>query len=99
VEVNGRRVNEAIERGSGAGDTAVFTCECGHVGCNATVRMTIAEYEAIRSDFDRFFLVPGHEIDGVDAVDERHDGYFVVRKQGEAREVARDADLRTEHTD
>jgi hypothetical protein len=99
IEVNGRRVNEAIERGSGRGETAVFTCECGHVGCNTTVEMTLSDYESVRADFDRFFVVPGHEIEGVDEVVQHRDAYLVVRKVGAAREVARDQDPRAETAD
>jgi len=95
AEINGRRVNEAIERGTSAA-VAVFVCECGNLGCNAQVRISIPSYEAVRTDFDRFFVVPGHEIEEVDRVVERHPGYFVVVKRlREAKEMARDADQRT----
>jgi hypothetical protein len=81
AEVNGRRVNEAIERGTGAARKAVFVCECGNLGCTETVELTIAEYEAVRSSFDRFLVVPGHEIEAVEDVVESHDGYLVVVKR------------------
>jgi hypothetical protein len=58
AEVNGRRVNEAIERGTHAA-AAVFVCECGNLGCNATMELTITAYENVRSGFDRFLVVPG----------------------------------------
>ena len=36
-EINGRRVNEAIERGRlGESDEGSFVCECGRIGCNVT---------------------------------------------------------------
>jgi hypothetical protein len=81
AEVNGRRVNEAIERGTGAAQDAVFVCECGNLGCTDTVELTIAEYEMVRSSFDRFLVIPGHEIESVEDVVERHDGYLVVVKR------------------
>lgn len=93
AEINGRRVNEAIERGSGRSETAVFVCECGYVDCSTTIALTINDYEAVRTDFDRFFLAPGHEIDGVDSVVEHHPGYLVVVKLG------REAKARSEATD
>jgi hypothetical protein len=81
AEINGRRVNEAIERGTESAHEAVFVCECGNLGCTATVELTIAEYELVRSSFDRFLIIPGHEIESVEDVVERHDGYLVVAKR------------------
>ena len=95
-EINGRRVNEAIERGRlGNRSDAAFVCECGRLGCNDTLSLSLPEYEAVRTSFDRFFLVPGHELPPVDKVVERHDGYLVVIKaEGEAREMAAETDPR-----
>ncbi len=81
AEVNGRRVNEAIERGTESASAAVFVCECGNLGCTATVELTIAEYEEVRTGFVRFLVIPGHEIESVEDVVERHDGYLVVAKR------------------
>src|SRR4051812_6047408 len=95
-EINGRRVNEAIERGRlGESPGGSFVCECGRIGCNVTLTLSTEEYEAVRTDFDRFVIVPGHELPPVDKVVERHDGYFVVIKvQDEAREMAKETDPR-----
>ncbi|MDQ2631701.1 MAG: hypothetical protein M3Y75_12140 [Actinomycetota bacterium] len=96
AEINGRRVNEAIERGDGGPGPAVFVCECGHIGCSSTLELEIAEYEEVRTNFDRFLVIPGHEITAVDRVVERRSGYLVVVKPDEgARESAREADERT----
>lgn len=81
AEVNGRRVNEAIERGAKAAAAAVFVCECGNLGCNSTVELTIAAYEKVRSGFDRFLVVPGHELEDIEDVVERHEDYLVVAKR------------------
>jgi hypothetical protein len=81
AETNGRRVNEAIERGTESAREAVFVCECGNLGCTATVELTIPEYEQVRSSFDRFLIIPGHEIESVEDVVERHDNYLVVSKR------------------
>jgi hypothetical protein len=97
AEVNGRRVNEAIERGTEAAQGAVFVCECGNLGCTATVDLTIAEYELVRSSFDRFLVIPGHEIESVEDVVERHDGYLVVvKRDGQAVATAALTDDRDE---
>ena len=96
AEINGRRVNEAIERGEGDSGPAVFVCECGRLGCSSTVELEIAEYEQVRTNFDRFLVLPGHEIEAVDRVVERHPEYLVVIKPDEgAQQRARDADERT----
>lgn len=96
AEINGRRVNEAIERGEGDSGPAVFVCECGHLGCNSVLELEISEYEGVRTDFDRFLVIPGHEIEAVDRVVERHPEYLVVIKPDEgARASAREADERT----
>jgi hypothetical protein len=89
AEVNGRRVNEAIERGTRGRGIAIFVCECGNLGCNATVEMSIDEYEEVRTGFERFLVLPGHEIEEIEDVVERHSSYLVVAKRdGEAAETA-----------
>lgn len=96
AEINGRRVNEAIERGEGNSGPTVFVCECGHLGCSSTLELEVSQYEGVRTNFDRFLVLPGHEIEAVDRVVERHPGYLVVIKPDEeARELAREADERT----
>jgi hypothetical protein len=87
AEVNGRQVNEAIERGTRAAGAAVFVCECGELGCTETVELTISEYEGVRSGFERFLVVPGHEIEEIEDVVERHDGYLVVAKRDDTAVV------------
>ena len=96
AEINGRRVNEAIERGTDD-VRPVFVCECGNLGCQAKVMLSIPAYEAVRQDFDRFLVVPGHEIANVDQVVEEHPGYLVVVKvEPEAKAMAEKADRRSE---
>lgn len=96
AEVNGRRVNEAIERGTETAGAAVFVCECGNLGCNATVEMTIPAYEQVRSGFDRFLVLPGHELPDIERVVERHEDYLVVAKQdGQAVVIAAVTDDRS----
>lgn len=95
AEVNGRQVNEAIERGTKAAGTAVFVCECGNLGCNSTIELTIPAYEAVRSGFNRFLVIPGHELEDIEDVIERHEGYLVVAKRdGQAAALAAATDDR-----
>ena len=99
AEVNGRRVNEAIERGHGTGGDATFICECGRVGCTEKLRLTIEEYEGVRSGFDRFLVAPGHVVEGVETVAEEHDDYLVTVKYGMAADVAEATDPRGDELD
>jgi hypothetical protein len=81
AEINGRRVNEAIERGAQGTGTAVFVCECGNLGCSKTVELTISEYEQVRTGFERFLVAPDHQIDPIEDVVEQHGSYLVVAKR------------------
>jgi hypothetical protein len=90
-EINGRRVNEAIARGRQTGAPATFVCECGRLGCNTTLTLPLEAYEAARAGFESFVLVSGHELSEVERVVDRGDGYVIVVKEGEAAEMAREA--------
>jgi hypothetical protein len=94
TESNGRRVNEAIQRGRRERGHAVFVCECGRIGCSTTLRLTLDEYEKVRTSFDRFLLTDGHETLEIEDVVERHAEYIVVRKRGPGAEVAEVTDPR-----
>jgi hypothetical protein len=77
-------------------DPVPFLCECGEPSCRAILRLRLDEYEAIRRDGRRFFVVAEHEETAAAAghVTERHDDYLVVEKTGRAGEVAEDRDPR-----
>jgi hypothetical protein len=90
-----RVVNERIEQVDKAAEEAKldhketlfeFLCECGDgdagdVGCEAHVEMTIREYEAVRSQDDRFALHPGHEQEAIESVVARNKRFVVVDKK------------------
>jgi hypothetical protein len=62
-----------------------FQCECGrNSGCEGRVLMTLAEYERVRGQRDRFALVPGHESEDIERVVETGDRYVIVDKRDEA---------------
>jgi hypothetical protein len=62
-----------------------FLCECGQdSGCDDRVLMTLDEYERVRSQRDRFAVVPGHESDEIERVVEATDRYVIVDKRDEA---------------
>ena len=89
-EINGRRVNEAIARGRRSGEAPTFVCECGRIGCNTTLTLSLEDYESARTGFDRFVLVSGHELEDLETIVEHGDGYVIVVKEGEAAEMARE---------
>ncbi|HET8622803.1 MAG TPA: hypothetical protein VFM14_04520, partial [Gemmatimonadales bacterium] len=86
-----RSVNEQIAALDEHADWAVpghqfeFRCECGDTGgCDGRVLMTLAEYERVRRQRDRFAVVPGHETNEIEAVVERDERYVIVDKRDEA---------------
>jgi hypothetical protein len=96
-----RSVNERVRElvtptgTAGSDPVASFVCECGSGGCTATVDMTIAAYEHVRSDPTHFFVVTGHETAEVEEVVERHERYDVVRKHPEEARIAIETDPRS----
>jgi hypothetical protein len=65
-------------------DRLDFRCECGRPSCEEYVSMTASEYQHVRSDNDRFAVVPGHEDEEIERVVERSEGYLVVDKRPKA---------------
>ena len=86
-----REVNERIERVAeearlgGEPERFEFLCECGaggdgDIACAGRIEMTVAEYEEIRGQDDRFALLPGHESEELEDVIRRTDRFVVVDK-------------------
>ena len=96
-EAGYRRLNEGIERGHADDPPSRqvgFRCECARLGCNAIVLLSKAEYEAVRSDGRRFFMLDGHEMPEIEDVVERHERYVVVEKREHAGATAETVDPR-----
>jgi hypothetical protein len=72
-----------------------FLCECSHEECKEPVSISIDEYEDIRRESTRFFVVPGHEDLSVERVIERTERYIVIEKIGDAAEEAEELDPRS----
>jgi hypothetical protein len=102
-EVRFRELNESVKR-SNAAHTWVdppvpdWSCECGWENCNEPVRMSIEEYEAVRSVPTRFLVAPddGHVAPDAERVVERHERYWVIEKVGVAAAVSAELDPRSE---
>ncbi len=92
-----RDVNEAIERGLWQGEEnspVAFRCECASLDCDRLVELTPKEYEHVRADARRFFVLRGHEIPDVDTIVEQRERYVVVEKRAAAGEAAEAQDPR-----
>jgi hypothetical protein len=97
-EVVFREVNEGIERGQWPGEPDApvgFRCECGRLGCNLLITLTLPEYESIRSHPRRFVMIRGHELPEVETVVQATAAYVIVEKIGDAGKMARASDPRS----
>jgi hypothetical protein len=81
-----RQLNELSPPEPGMLNT-VF-CECGRLECSERVPVTAAEYDAVRASPTTFLVVPGHEQPEVEHVIETNERFRIVKKEGEAAEVA-----------
>jgi hypothetical protein len=98
-----RTVNRELEHASEeAGGEPVdridVLCECGIDNCEATLDLTIAEYDETHTQPDRFVVAHGHENGLIEQVVTRTERYLVVDKFGDAERVA-EAEERREGTD
>jgi hypothetical protein len=84
-EVN-ERIQEVGERLQVLPDDELldFRCECGRAECENSVSMTSDEIEQVRSENDRFAVLPGHEDPEIERVVERNERYVIVDKLPEA---------------
>ena len=96
-EVTFRDVNEGIEEGRRERDGLVpFVCECGLIGCNAIVQLTLGEYERVRGGSRCFLVAPGHGAP-FDELQRQEDRFEVVRKpDGPLGDIADSRDPRRE---
>jgi hypothetical protein len=96
-EVVFRATNREIaqaDKEAGGGPEAVLEviCECGREGCSGLIRLTVAEYDGVHSESDRFVVLPGHENPEIESVVERRAEYVVVDKFGEAEAIAEESE-------
>lgn len=94
-----RSVNERIEQTAlswGVAEDGVdFLCECEDTDCLERLRLTVEEYESVRAHPAQFVVAPNHESSDIEFVKRMNDRFAVVRKVGEAAEVADYYDPRT----
>ena len=94
-----RLVNERIEKLSPgiAEMTGAFgvVCECAALDCRTQIMVTPKVYEQTRASSHHFIVLPGHQIDDLEAVIADHDTFLVIEKTPqEARQLAERMDPR-----
>ena len=92
-----RNVNEQIEALSSTLSTSTETmrivCECGTRSCTVQFPIRPAEYARVREDATLFLTRPGHDFPETETVVEKHDDYWIVRKNpGVPAAIARATD-------
>lgn len=88
-EVN-ERLEDLAETFQYVAKTATFTCECASLECVKQMEMSLDEYEAVRSDPNRFAVLPGHVYRDVENVLSENDRFVVVAKLGVGDQIARE---------
>ena len=97
-EVRFRALNERLEEQADTwqgreGDLS-FVCECGDEDCTAGIQLSALEYEAVRAIETQFVLLRGHERSEMEDVVDATENWLVVRKRGEAAQLAAGTDPR-----
>jgi hypothetical protein len=70
-----------------------FLCECGDPTCTELVRLSLEQYEHVRTHANWFLLATGHDTQNARPVEE-HDGYVIGEKSGVAGRIAEEEDPR-----
>jgi hypothetical protein len=94
-DINERLRDDLTALQAAPADRFEFVCECGLIDCRETIALTLAEFEAVRRDPHLFAVVPGHEIENVETAVERHEAYWVMRKDEPTHPIVEARDRRT----
>jgi hypothetical protein len=92
-ETNERLAETSAEWGF-ATDRLDLVCECADLDCTERIDIAPREYERARSQPTLFLLEPGHELPEAEEIIETNERYVLVRKRGEAADVAVETDPR-----
>ena len=92
-EIQLRKLNERIEEHHlrVKPTIAQWVCECADETCARPVKMTIAEYEAVRAEPTQFFVAPSedHVSTDIEYVVRREPSYWVIAKRGVGADMSR----------
>lgn len=80
-EARFREINEGSRAISDTDPNSIY-CECSDRGCVYRVTIDVEKYVEVRADDRRFIVRPGHEVEAIETVVERHADFFVVEKPG-----------------
>ncbi len=72
----------------------LYLCECADPACRQKIELSREQYEAVRSNSRRFFVVAGHAVPGIETVIETHEGWAVIEKDPAVTELVEGLDLR-----
>ena len=68
-------------------------CECGDPDCTELIRLSLEEYEHVRSSGNRFLIATGHYALNAVTIEE-HARYVIVEKHGVAGRIAEEDNRR-----
>jgi hypothetical protein len=92
-ELNERLEDQAARRAEGKGSFEIV-CECDKEECTARIRISFADYEAVRESPSAFIVLTGHADLTCERIVTTVPGYEVVEKFGPAGMVAEHEDPR-----
>jgi hypothetical protein len=97
-EVRFRALNERLQEQAdtwqGREGELSLVCECGDEDCTGAIELSAREYEAVRAIETQFVVIRGHERAEVEDVVGGAENWLMVRKRGEAGEIAAGTDPR-----
>jgi hypothetical protein len=93
-----REVNERVQ--DVADNLAIdhlreYFCECANADCSFRLTLTRSQYESVRADPTQFVVLPLHFTPEVETMAGEYDGYWIVRKTGEAGDYVESIDPRS----
>jgi hypothetical protein len=93
-----REVNERVQAMAhqlGPDVPYEFFCECANADCTFRITLSPSVYERIREDAQQFVVLPLHYTPEVEDLVVEEEGYWIVRKSGEAGEYVEHLDPRS----
>src|SRR4029453_14315832 len=97
-EAASREINEKIEEAyldEPPANRIDIVCECSRMTCEASIDITLDEYEHVRKDARQFVIFPGPFVSDIERIVIENDRFAVVAKrEGTPADVARDENPR-----
>lgn len=93
-----REVNERVQAMAhqlGPDVPYEFFCECANADCTFRITLPPSVYEKVREDAQQFVVLPLHYTPEIEDLVVEEDGYWIVRKTGEAGEYVEHLDPRS----